>query len=50
MSTASVAAYTFTDFLEQTALIVAIISGTLAIAWHIVQFVRLKREQKKGKQ
>lgn len=47
VSTASVAAYTLTDFLEQTALVVAIVSGGLAIAWHIFQFIRAYRQRKR---
>jgi len=46
VSTVSVATYTLTDFLEQTALVVAIISGSLAIAWHIYQFVKAYRQGK----
>jgi len=46
VSTVSVATYTLTDFLEQTALVVAIISGSLAIAWHIFQFVRAYRQSR----
>ena len=38
ISTASVAAYTFSDMLNDAALVVAIVSGTLAAAWHVYKF------------
>lgn len=38
VSTASVATYSFTDLLNEAALIVAILSGSLAAAWHIYKF------------
>ena len=38
VSTTSVAAYTFTNFINDTAIIVAILSGSLAAAWHIYKF------------
>jgi len=45
LSTASVAAYTFADILNEAALIVAIVSGSLAAAWHIYKFYQ---EYRKG--
>ena len=38
VSTVAVSAYTFTNFLNDAALVVAILSGSLAIAWHIYKF------------
>jgi len=38
ISTATVATYAFSDILSDAALVVAIISGSLAAAWHIYKF------------
>ena len=46
-STAVVATYTFTEFLNDTALIVAIISGSLAAAWHVYKFYQEYRNRGK---
>lgn len=51
ISTVGIATYSFTNFLEDTALIVAIISGSLAAAWHVYKFYqeyRGKRESNKN--
>lgn len=47
LSTSTVAAYTFTDYLNDAALMVAIISGGMAITWHIFQFVRAYKDRKR---
>ena len=49
-STAGVATYNFTDFLNDTALIVAIISGGLAAAWHIYKFYEEWKRKRAEKQ
>ena len=46
VSTATVAGYTFTNFLNDTALVIAIISGSLAAAWHVYKFY----QEYRGKQ
>ncbi len=46
VSTATVAAYTFTEFLNDAALIVAIISGSLAAAWHVFKFYQEYKSRK----
>jgi len=46
VSTASVAAYTFTDYLHDAALGVAILSGSLAAAWHIYRFYQEFKSRK----
>jgi hypothetical protein len=38
LSTAAVATYSFTEFLNDAALVVAIVSGSLAAAWHVYKF------------
>jgi hypothetical protein len=48
VSTSAVATYHFTDFLEQGALVVAIISGGLAAAWHVYRFYREYKDRKGG--
>jgi hypothetical protein len=45
-STATIAAYSFTDFLEQGALMVAILSGSLAAAWHVYKFYQAYKHRK----
>lgn len=46
VSTVTVAGYTYTNFLSDAALVVAIISGGLAAAWHIYKFYREYRYRK----
>jgi hypothetical protein len=46
VSTVGIATYSFTNFLEDTALVVAIISGSLAAAWHIYKFYQEYRGKK----
>ena len=48
ISTASVAAYTFSDLLNDGALVVAIISGSLAAAWHVYKFYNEYKSRKGG--
>ncbi|MAG24817.1 hypothetical protein CMI47_04485 [Candidatus Pacearchaeota archaeon] len=38
VSTAAVVTYSFTDILHGAALVVAIVSGSLAAAWHTYKF------------
>ena len=48
LSTVSVAAYTFSDLLNDAALVVAIVSGSLAAAWHVYKFYQEYRLRKGG--
>ena len=48
ISTVAVATHTFSDWLSDAALVVAILSGSLAAAWHVYKFYTVLQSRKGG--